>query len=326
MNYEQFKEYIKERLPGVYVDIMTEEMINHKGDIDKKELDKIKNCEVHLRKVDKNNGVTLDAISIYMQGENVSPNIYIKPYYYQYMVGKPLDTIMANMIFNYRNQKLESKNIQRIYLDDFHGIKDKIIIRLINTELNKELLKKCPHIDYLDLSITFRIIFADDSNGMATSLIIDEEFKKWDIDLQELYKIALDNTSRLYPYRIIPLFDIVLKNMDKLNLSDEINSELPEVNIFVLTNMDNINGAGAILYANVLSDFAKEHDSNIFILPSSVHEQMLVVESDDTDPAFLKSLLNDANHSSVGLIDLLGDNIYYYDRNTDEVSIYKDVA
>lgn len=94
------------------------------------------------------------------------------------------------------------------------------------------------------------------------------------------------------------------------------------VNMFVLTNDSGVNGATCMLYDNVIKNFARVQDSNIFILPSSIHEVMLVPENEEIDPAFLAELVVQANKGAVGLIDLLSDNIYYYDKEKNQVFIY----
>ena len=94
------------------------------------------------------------------------------------------------------------------------------------------------------------------------------------------------------------------------------------VNMYVLTNDTGLNGATCILYDNVIKNFAKVQESNVFLLPSSVHEMMLVPEDEDTDAEFLSQLVIEANQNAVGFIDLLSDNIYYYDREKDQVIIY----
>ena len=91
------------------------------------------------------------------------------------------------------------------------------------------------------------------------------------------------------------------------------------VSIFVLTNDVGVNGATCILYDDVIKNFAKVQGCNIYILPSSVHEVMLVPENADTEPEFLKELVVEANQSAVGLIDLLSDHIYYYDMDSEQI-------
>ena len=206
------------------------------------------------------------------------------------------------------------------------------MIRLVNKELNEELLKECPYIDYLDLAVTFRYLVKNDMNGIATVIITNKEYEKWDIEKDVLYDQALHNTMQIFPHTVKPLTKVLLERFEEheCRLSKDILEELEQteyggelpIDMYVLTNDAKSFGAGVILYDDVIRDFAQAHESNVFILPSSVHEIMLVPENKDIDPKVLKELIKEANDSSVGLIDLLGDNIYYYEFETDKVSIY----
>lgn len=331
MNYEEFKEYIIKNIAGVYVDEMISEQVRLKGTVDNEEIERIKSCEVSIKQITKNNGIKLDALSIYKKGDRISPNIYLKPYYDSYLMGKPIDFIMTEIIFHYRNESVDTDDMYCIDLNDYEEIKDRIIVRLINKELNRELLKECPYIEYLDLAITFRYLVSNGKKGIATILISDKEFEEWGITIEELYRQALKNTVDMFPYTIEPLQNIIIKDINEVkNLPEQIKEDLElikdcvlDIKIYLLTNDCKANGAGAILYDGVVRNFSEEQGSNIYILPSSLHEVMLVPEDKDTDPKFLKELLADANRSSVGLIDLLGFNVYYYNREKDSLTIYE---
>lgn len=354
MNYDEFLEYIKNNLAESYTEIMVAEAIDNlvgvSSDDDEASSDvrideyvyhrkrkeaenKYGNCDVVIQKVVKNNGIILDAVSIYQEGEQVSPNIYLRPFYEEYLMGKPLDIIMAEIVFHYRNEKAES-NFAPIDFECYENVKDKIVVRTINYERNETMLRNCPYIRYLDLAITFRYVVGEDSYGLATVLISNKEFGYWNIDKEELYRTALFNTMQTYPWCMEPLSRLVFDTFDNRmleKLSKELAEELKQiqncelgVNIYILTNRAKAFGANCILYDNVISNFAKVQDTNIYILPSSVHEVMLVPEEDDTDPEFLRELLRQANRSSVGLIDLLSDNIYYFDKNKDEIVIFNE--
>lgn len=335
MDYNEFKEYLKNHIAGVYADVIISEQMNLKGEYDKDVISRIKNAEISIKTITKNNGIELDALTIYEEGISISPNIYVKPFFELYVMGKPLGFIMTEIIFEYRNELEQSKKLNSISLDDYNDIKDKIVVRLVNKKCNEKLLDKCPHIDYLDLAITFRFIVSDDKNGVATIMIGNKEFEKWSITLNELYQDSLANTYKMYPYYVEPISSFVLRdfNANKESLPNEVVDELesikdiiPKVNMYILTNNSKLFGATTILYDDVIKEFADDHESNVYILPSSVHELMLVPEDDDMSPAFLKELLADVNDSSVGLIDLLGNEVYYYNRDSNTISICDEAA
>jgi hypothetical protein len=235
---------------------------------------------------------------------------------------------MEELVHMYR-QAREENWLQIEDVTDFSAVKDKIVLRLVNYEKNMEMLKDCPHKRFLDMAITFRYVASKNCYGVASSLISYGEFELWQVDLDELYQLALFNTMREFPWRMDSLARVIVEGIRSYGenvLSEQMIREMEEmengVNMYVLTNEQRLNGATCILYDNVIRNFAKVQDCNIFILPSSVHEVMLVPENAETEPEFLSELVLEANQSAVGLIDLLSDNVYYYDREREQIYIY----
>lgn len=333
MNYQEFLKYIEENLP---------ELMNIR-ELEKREKlaeeEKEKDCEIeeteicyeaHLHTITKNNGIVLDGITLLNKGESAGPNIYLNSFFENYQMGKPLNSIM-NEIIDCHFRAKEETTIEVVDILDFEVVKNKIIVRLVNYEKNKEQLKNCPHKRFLDLAITFRYLASKDAMGLASSLVFNKEFEQWDIELEDLYQLALFNTMREFPWQMDSLVKVVSECFGE-RLPEELREDFmndvrsleqveSRVNMFVLTNDVGVNGATSILYDNVIKNFAKVQDCNIYILPSSVHEVMLVPENADTEPEFLKELVVDANQSAVGLIDLLSDHIYYYDMDSDQILI-----
>lgn len=323
MDYQEFLEYIKENIACMINEM---EGSSETGDVEQGELYK-----VILHKVVKNNGIVLDGITLHKEGENITPNIYLTPYYESYRMGKPVSVIMEEILSVYQESKKQA-DFQLMDILDFKAVRDKIVIRLVNYERNKKQLEHCPFKKYLDLAVTFRLVAKKNTIGLASSLISNEEFRAWNIGLDELYRIALFNTVREFPWKLNSLTDVITDCI-KQNVSDKMAGEIKKelevlegaedrVDMYILTNDTGINGAACMLYDDVIKNFAKVKNSNVFILPSSVHELMLMPEQQNTDPQFLAEMVVEANQNAVGLIDLLSDNIYYYDRDRDDISMY----
>lgn len=332
MDYQEFLLYLKENLPDYLkqYEYQNQERLRGENHSDSEDMDK-EEYSVDFQQLKRNNGVTLDGIVIRKEGDMASPNIYVNAYYDDYQMGKPTSLIMEELVYQYFKIK-EENEIDCVDLCNFRKVRGSIVLRLVNYERNREMLKTCPHKRYLDLAIVFRYVAGRSPVGLSSALIQNEEFAAWNISVEELYRIALFNTMREFPWRMDSLAKVIVDSF-KRNLSEETKEELAEelsileqtengVSMFVLSNDTGINGASCILYDSVLHNFARVQESNIFILPSSVHEVMLVPENAETEPEFLEELVEEANRSAVGLVDLLSDHIYYYDRDKDQVLIY----
>lgn len=333
MNYQEFLEYVTENLP---------ELMNAR-ELEKREKQECsENAEeneicyaAHLHTITKNNGIVLDGITLLNKGECAGPNIYLNTYFESYQLGKPLHIILDEII-ECHNRAKEESSIEMVDVLDFNVVKERIIIRLVNYEKNQEQLQECPHKRFLDLAITFRFLASKDAMGLASSLVYNKEFELWGVELEELYQLAMFNTMREFPWQMDSLVKVVSecfgerlpKAVREEFFKDIRNLEQIEnrVNMYVLTNDVGLNGATSILYDNVIKNFAQVQGCNIFILPSSVHEVMLVPENEETESEFLRELVIEANQSAVGLIDLLSDNIYYYDRDLEQIVVYGEIS
>lgn len=323
MNYQEFLNYIKEHI----VEVMEEQGIrlcpNHHK---KKKIQYI----VEIHKVFKNNGVVLDGLTIREAREHMSPNLYLNSYFEEYQMGKTILDIMQEIIFRYK-ELYRQDAFEVGDITDFSTIRDDIVVRLVHYDKNAEQLQNCPYIPYLDLAITFRYMVSRDACGLASSLISNTEFSRWNISVEELYEIALENTMQAFPYKINSLTEVMLeliKQSPEHKVSEQMVEEIEalagteeSMRVYVLTNDVGINGATCILYHEVLREFALRQASDFYILPSSVHEVLLVIKDEKTDPAVLTEMVREANYSAVGLIDLLSDNIYSYEQETDRVQI-----
>ena len=300
MTYQEFLDYIKNN----FIDFLL------KGDYEPHDEEDVYTIDIH--QIMKNNGIKLDGLIVRKNNESLSPNIYLNSYYDSYQFGKPLTYIMEDIARHYRRLK----NEQSIEIDDildFSCVRNQIILRLVNYEKNREVIKNCPYKRFLDLAVTYRYMAKRDEKGLASSLISYDEFSNWNISEEELYQIALFNTMREFPWHMESLASVILDCL-KRTMPKEAHVEMEEEfsllegaatggNMYVLSNDSEINGASCILYDSVIKNFARVQDSNVIILPSSIHEVILVPESEDTDIEFLQNLVLDANQSAVGKSD-----------------------
>lgn len=268
--------------------------------------DWMEDAEISISPIRKNNGITYQGLHIRAKQESISPSIYLEDYYAYYQRGEDLEAIIKRIREEYV-WAMEKVSSYHLNLSRFEYIKDRIIYRLVNYEKNKEILEECPYIRLYDLAVTFRWIAHSDEDGISTALITKQELEMWRISLHELLLAAQRNTRRLFPPRIMDL-NRLLQQMGKDMSAFEMS--LP---MYVMTNEQQINGATVLIYDNVLEEFARQKNTSFFILPSSIHEMILVPAEDFGDPAGLTEMVKEANHSIVALGDILSDTVYYYD-------------
>lgn len=180
-------------------------------------------------------------------------------------------------------------------ITDFAYVKDKVCYKLVNTSMNRELLSTVPHRDYLDLAIVYYIPLSLTDNGLATLNITDGLAHIWDTDEETLYKLACSNTPVLNRGCVTPMLDIMgsimndmLDGIMKIHKTHKHETSSYEGFDFtytdsgsfpmcIATNQNKTYGASILLYDGFLETAAEKFGS-FYILPSSIHELIIVPE------------------------------------------------
>lgn len=281
---------------------------------------------ITLRQIPKNNGVVLDSVCISRDRELAAPTICLNPYYEEYEEGMAFDDIIEEIEELYRANTGPSAE-KYLQYSHFHLAKDRIAYKLVNAAANKKLLEDLPHIPFCDLALIFYLFLDSDDTGQMTALIHKAHQVMWKVDTRELYNLARANTSRLFP-AVMKNIEEVLKEMAAESLGDQYQEDFidlcgddpePGLPLYVLSNTVGINGACSILYDGVLKNFAEQLGKDLYILPSSVHEVILVPDNGTLSPRELHVMVSSINQSEVPLEDRLSDQIYLYTRSDNQI-------
>ena len=293
MNYEKFKEVLLENLEKEYP---------------------ADEYDLVIRRVLKNNGMQLDGLCIFKRGKMASPTIYLENYYQKYKNGMLLVEIIEAIKKEYEDGMNHAPAFGNIH-SGYEMVKDHLILRLINYEMNQQILMDCPHIRFHDLAVSFRWLAHHDKIGISTALISNSDMERWGITTERLYEDALFNTQRIFPSKISSLESMVQVTGIELEKGD--------FELYVLTNNHGINGATCILYDDVLAEFADTIESDFYVLPSSIHEVMLCPVREPVTEEMLLSLVSEANRMVVSMGEVLSDHIYYYNRRKKHLFLIK---
>lgn len=293
MNYETFKKQVLEQFPNY--------LSNN-----------LKDYEIRIYPVKKVNTI-LDGILLVAPNQgnlSIGSIIYINDMYEDYSKGYNFQDIMkrySEILGNY-NQDVPAmiKNL------DKSDKETKIVMMLVNTEQNKEMLKEVPHREILDLSIVYRYVVSIDE-GVSSAVINNSFMKNLNMTEEQLYKMAVINTKRLFQPMVTPLSKL---------LNEKQVLEKPVW--YAITNKDFYYGATSILYDDILNNLAEMVKSDLYILPSSIQEVIAVpVQGENLDE--LRNLVESANRDCVKLEEILSNQVYYYSRNLRKLSIAEEI-
>ena len=291
MKMKEFAEEIRKRISGKIEDVL----------------------EIKIKPVLKNNSKKLTAFVFQERVQNVTPTIYLDEFYVEYVEQrKALDEIAEQIIGLYRKYRvLDTVDVS--FVQDWDKVKERIVYRLINKEQNKKLLKQVPHEEIFDLAKVFYVAFDHES-----FMLINHGFcKKWNVTREDLVKVAEQNTPRLFPMQMMMPEDVIRKIFD-IEETEAVFSSIP---IYFITNQYSLYGAGTILYPKVLSELAEKLNSDLYLFPSSIHEMGVILANEDNNPKRLIDIVCEVNKSTIDKEDYLGDNIYMYKKDTEELSM-----
>lgn len=278
--------------------------------------------KVVVHDVRKNNGVTLTGLTVVKSDCNISPTIYLEPYYEEYKAGNTMANICREIMAIYEKHCIEC-DFDITVVTDFNRVKDNVCFKVINAEKNKELLATTPHKVLLDLAVVFYIEVLHDTAGNGTILVQNHFMDMWDgVDTDTLYRLALMNTQRKYRGRICSMFSVMQEILDEAYATEFFDLMCEDdIPMYIATNVQKLFGAGVVLYNGLLRAFAGQIGGDFYILPSSTHEVLFVPASVGMDVEYLKMMVHDVNEAEVSEQEFLSDNVYYYSIDTDRMVI-----
>lgn len=248
-----------------------------------------------------NNGVIVEQIQVRKKDERVGVRIYIGDMIDKYQEGTVTLQEAGIYVLNQALQATDDKNavqLNKIAEEmSCEKILSNVICQLLNYERNKEILERIPHTKWLDLAIVYRCNLDEISGSF---LVTNEMLKQYDISLETLKQEAFENTSNE---------NFKVKTMAEMMGLPGIGEDL-----IVATTEKDIYGAVVMTFTCVLDEISKQMDeSDLYILPSSVHEVIIVKAEEFEKSKDLIDIVREVNASDAVLdTDILSDNIYKY--------------
>ncbi|MDD6232216.1 MAG: DUF5688 family protein [Frisingicoccus sp.] len=214
------------------------------------------------------------------------------------------------------------------------------IIQAENYELHREEIERGPYIRHLDLALTCSQLIHMTPRELVTKRVNWDMLKDWDMSPDELMRqAAIDSKKTLAP-TIEPMSEVIkgflveeflektcgdveralekaeseYRKMFALDAGD-----IPE--IYVISNELRIQGAAVVFYTDILEKFAQEQGSNLILLPSSIHEWLVLLESEAGGRKEMEAMVREANMCVVRDDEVLSNHVYRYRMDIKELEI-----
>lgn len=290
-NYEEFCNYVEENI------------LNQMSDGIKR--------TVSIRDVVKNNNTTLKGLTIIREDSNVSPTLYLEDFYMEY---QQEDVSMDELLS--RIAQCYSKAESHAYLpfDVSMLSEDCIIGSLVSTLNNEDFLQDVPYIQVNeDFALIFKYYLADfPDGGHGTITLTDNLAERCNYTTWDLFFLAFTNTPKLLPERFSSILEEVasvtcpefLESLDEDDMSEN------AIPMYVLTNTSGFLGASTLLYPSVRKMLLEKFEGDLVLIPSSVHEWIIIPLCAVGDLEDLKDIIQSANASLLSSSEVLGENAY----------------
>lgn len=263
--------------------------------------------EIVIQDVDKINNTKHKGIVIRRKDCNVAPVIYLEDLYNEYVASNITLAETIEYIYDiFKNARKEQEKIQDMeWLQEWEKVKPFVRARLINTARNQELLKDAPHKDILNLSVVFAIRI-DMGNDISGSTIISNKLlKTYGIDENTLFEQAISNIKQ-DGICFVKLKDLLRGYLDEAE--QNVNCDM-----YILSNKNSEYGATMILLKvvrDMILDFFKEE---VYVIPSSVHEMLLLPKSIFPKDRSVNEMVKEVNVLELEPNEVLADNAYMLD-------------
>ena len=310
MDYDVFKEIVKESIK----DYMPDKSAHYSLDV---------------KPVQKVNG-TLDGLYMQMEeagkeGVSVAPVVYLQELYKNYQSTGDLKGTLEAAAMHLSEGLEYTQGLTGI---SFSEPETKLVLSLINTEQNREILQDVPNRPFQDLSIVCRYVTGMDSNRVSSILVTDRVLENMKLSREQLFQMADENTKKMMPPQVEDMAGILKRMLIKEGMpekdADIMFGEMPAgIPMYVVTNSCQINGAVSMVFEDILHGLAEETGTDLYILPSSVHE-VIAVPADIGSPETLAEMVEEVNLGQVPLNERLSNQVYYYEKEQRRLSMATD--
>ncbi len=293
MDFETFKEELANSV---------KEQLERNGD----------NFTVEISKVDKANE-TYDALTVKPEGGNIGVNLNAGKLFEEYENGRDFDAIADQAATNAENAITNRPDFDLSAISDYEQMKQKLSMEVVSAERNAEFLENVPHKNMEDMAIVYRIILDSTDDGRSSILVTNKMLDTYGITAEQLHADAMAIAPEVRPAVIQGMSEVMAEMMGAEQAEMLGLGPVPDEPMYVATVPDKVQGASVLAYQNFMDEAAEKLGGDFYILPSSIHEILLVKDNGQFDREALEQMVKEVNATQVAPEDKLTDSVYHYD-------------
>ena len=289
MDYEQFKERIEEDLHQALADHGIDANFS----------------QHHVEKLN----ASYDALSVTPEGSHIGVNANLSAMFEAIENGQDYNEVVSRASESIITDIENTPEINVEDLTNYDEMKSKLAMEVVSADRNAEMLENVPHEQMEDMAVVYRLILGQDSEGRSV-LVTNDLMEQFGVTHEQLHEDAIINAPEIRPSEIRGI-SVVMTEMMGPGMIPEIDPA--DEQTFVAGVSDNIYGAGVIAYPNFFEDAAEKLGGDFYVLPSSIHEVLLVRDNGEMTAKDLEAMVKEVNATQVAPEDQLTDHVYHYD-------------
>lgn len=264
---------------------------------------------VDVRSVEKLQEGSYTGITISPAGGNVGMNLNANQLFDQMQDGQSYEGVLAVAVSTAERGLHDMLAVDVSELMNYEAAKKYLCFDVVGSDRNADMLEKVPHTDKENISMVYRLQLDSTENGAATVLITNAMMEQFGVTKEQLHADAMENAQEIRPADFRTMAAVMAEMM---GMPEEMMADMAPP-MYVATNQDKVQGAAVMFYPDFMDQAAKELGGDIFILPSSVHEVLILPDDGNMNAQELKEMVTSINASEVSPEDRLTDSVYHYD-------------
>lgn len=256
-----------------------------------------------------------EAVTVTPGGSDVGVNISIDKFYEALDNGRSYEEVVDKAIEVINHSINQRPDFDFNSLSDYSQMKEKLVLEVVSADANEEMLATVPHQNIEDMAVVYRFDLGSDDDGRASILISNQLLERIGVTPEQLCADAMENAPQIKPVEIKGMSEVLAEIMGIEQA--EIMGILPVApegeQMYVASVPDKVHGAGVLAYPDFMDKAAERAGGDFFILPSSIHEVLIVPDNGKFELLDLENMVKEVNFTQVAPEDKLTDSVYHYD-------------
>ena len=289
------------------------------------------NLEFDLRTIVKSNDCSRNVLIIQEPNDSVGKTVCLDDMFKAYQE----QNVTIEMLVEELVPICEMKTPNFVELDDTKCLLEKmqdfdylllngnITLKLINRSMSEKYLEGKAYVEFLDLAIVFCMVIKTSETEIGTIVIPEEITKDWNVSLNQAFEKVLEVIEKENSIVRMTMYDFMADMIKDFSELEELEDYVtPSKEMYIQTNQQKNYGSLTLLYKDNLLKFCEEMGwSSFYIIPSSIHELILIPITEETNEENLKNMIVEVNATQISDEEVLSNNLYSFNKDTNEIRI-----